>query len=185
MLSVLNARSELDVSLLTTESESHVTRARNNLVARFMAETDFQTLAFIDSDIAFDVQGFARLAAMSGVRGAAVACKTPDYTEHLSVYPRIARADMPSEPFEVDFLGSAYLMVDRTVFESLIASGAVNSYTDPIIGQAWDFFRDGVDGDDWLSEDYGFCKLLNEQGIPVVCEPSVVVAHYGSACWLF
>ena len=188
-----NLRSALESSgihhsWLVTEGESHVTRARNNLAATFLTQTDYQTLAFIDSDIEMDPDDFMLLLDQPGVRGAAVATKTPDFSECLSVFVsgiRPKRSEMPVQSFQVDYLGSAVLFIDRDVFERLKASELVSEYTDPIIGQAWDFFRDGVSGDNWLSEDYGFCDLCNEAGIPVLCDPSVIVKHYGVACWSF
>jgi len=193
------------VDFLVTEGESHVTRARNNLVATFLNQTDLDTLVFIDADIEmqaddfFDLLSFDSLSGSDslsdstllsggGVRGAAVACKTADRSEVLSVWAdgrRPSRSDLGTEPRAVDFLGSAVLAIDRTVFERLAASEAVSSYSDPIVGTAWDFFRDGVSGDDWLSEDYGFCALCASEGVPIVCLPGIKVRHYGLSSWCF
>ena len=179
-------RGDMNVDFLITEGESHITRARNNIAATFLKETEYDHLAFIDADIELNSDDFYRLAQMDGVRGAAVACKTPDFSERLSIYvdggvPR--RAHMPREPFPVDFLGSAVLFISRKVLEHLRASEAVSQYHDPIIGRAWDFFRDGVIDDFWASEDYGFCKLLRDHDIEIVCDPAIRVKHYGSTFW--
>lgn len=185
--SVDEIRNELyGVDVLVTAGESHVTRARNNIVATFLTKTDYKTLFFLDADIAISASDFRRIAILDGVRGAAVACKTPDQSEALSIWAngeRPIRAQMPPEPFPVDFLGSAVLAIDRDVFERLRESENVQEYTDPIVGQAWDFFRDGVAGDVWLSEDYGFCELCRACDVPIVCDPAVIVNHYGTAAW--
>ncbi len=172
-----------DVEFLVTEGESHVTRARNNLCATFL-RTEYETIAFIDADIEMKGEDFARLAAMDGVRGAAVACKTADNSEHLSVFAdgkHLTRSEMPRKPFLVDYLGSAVLFIDRLVLERL--KPRVASYHDPIVGRAWAFFWDGVHGDSWLSEDFGLCQSCADEGIPIHCDPDVIVKHYGSQSW--
>lgn len=174
------------VDFLVTEGESHVTRARNNLVATFLSQTDADTLVFIDADIEMQAADFFALLDYPGVRGAAVACKTPDKSELLSIWvdgKRPTRADMPREPFSVDFLGSAVLAIDRDVFERL--RPYVAAYVDPIVGPAYEFFWDGVIGDVWASEDYGFCHTCRELDIPITCLPNIVVRHYGASAWSF
>jgi hypothetical protein len=184
----LAAEKKVQVDFLVTEGESHVTRARNNLVATFLNETDYDTLVFIDADIEMQAEDFFGLIDIPGVRGAAVACKTPDRAEVLSIWvngARPTRAELPSESFPVEYLGSAVLAIDRSVFVHLRDSEGVSAYNDPIVGIAWDFFRDGVYQDTWFSEDYGFCALCQDEGVEIICDPSVHVKHYGSTSWCF
>ena len=171
-----------DVDFLVTSGESHITRGRNNIVTTFLA-TNFDTLAFIDADIQISVADFGKLKAMQGVRGAAVACKTPDRSERLSIYPVLSRSEMPAEPFTVEFLGSAVLFIPRSVFVQLQEWS--DPYDDPIVGQSYTYFWDGVVGNDWLSEDYGFCSTCRQAGIEIWCEPTVQVSHYGTMDWRF
>ncbi len=181
--------------VLITSGDSHVTRARNSCVATFLNDTDYETLLFIDADVEIDSRDVITLLDHRptmengrGVRGAAVACKTPDFSEYLSLWvdgSRPTRKQMPSEPFCVDFLGTAVLAIDRKVFERLKGSDLVMPYECPIAGSAWDFFRDYVSDGVFLSEDYGFCELVRAHDIPVTCYPDIVVNHYGVAPWRF
>ncbi len=174
------------MDFLVTEGESHVTRARNNLVATFLNQTDAKTLVFIDADIEMQAEDFFALLDMSGVRGAAVACKTPDRSEVLSIWvdgERPKRAEMPAEPFSVDFLGSAVLAIDRDVFERL--KPHVAAYDDPIVGPGHAFFWDGVVDGNFETEDHGFCITCREHGIPITCAPTIIVRHFGAAFWQF
>ena len=176
------------VDFLVTEGESHVTRARNNLVATFLNHTDADTLVFIDADIEIEAADFFDLLALSGVRGAAVACKTPDNSERLSVFVDgkvPTRAELGTQRLSVDFLGSAVLAIDRDVFERLAASGTASTYIDPLIGSAHEFFWDGVVGEDFLTEDYGFCRSCNDRGITITCDPRIIVKHYGADFWRY
>ena len=175
----------IEYDFLITEGESLITRARNNILATFM-NTGLSTLAMIDSDIEMSADDFMKLYSLSGVRGAAVNMKRPDFAECLSCFKdgkQIKRVDMPDHPFPVDYLGTAVLFVDRTNIETLYKAYPEQHYTDPIVGPAVALFETAVVNDLYLSEDFGFCELCREQGMEILCEPSIQVKHYGSACW--
>lgn len=173
-----------NIAFLVTEGESLVTRARNNLVATFM-QTDCDTIAFIDADIEMKPEDFYRLNAMEGVRGAAVAMKTADRSESLSVFPQVSRETMGTEPFGVDYIGAACLFIDRTVIERLQRAYPERKYLDPIVGEGYALFESEIVSETYLSEDYGFCELCREQGTGILCNPKVIVKHYGSGVWEF
>ena len=176
------------MDFLVTEGESHVTRARNNLVATFLNHTDADTLVFIDADIEMEAADFFDLLALSGVRGAAVACKTPDHSERLSVFVdgKIpTRKELGTQRLAVDFLGSAVLAIDREIFERLAASGTVSAYIDPLVGAAYEFFWNGVIDDFYASEDFGFCRSCQNHGITITCDPRILVRHYGADFWRY
>lgn len=177
---------QIAVDFLVTEGESLVTRARNNSVKTFL-ESDCDTLAFIDADIEMSGDDFVALAMDEGVRGAAVCMKTRDGSELLSCWRKgepVKRAEMPSEPFRVTYLGAAVMFIDRSVFEALIESEAVSAYEDAGIGPGYEFFPTGVVGGVLLSEDYYFCHILRQQGVPITCHPGIQVRHYGQAHWM-
>ena len=185
LFGIKNDLPHIDSGFLITEGESLVSRARNNLASRFL-QTDFDHLAFIDADIEMKPADFEKLYLLPGVRGAAVNAKRPDFFESLSCFKdgqQVKRSEMPSEAFSVDYLGSAVLIIPRDVFVALIDAEAVSEYTDDSIGTCWDFFPVSVHNSVYESEDYGFCRLCRENDIPITCEPSVSVKHYGSACW--
>lgn len=176
----------IEYDFLVTEGESLVTRARNNLVATFM-RTDYQTLAMIDADIEMTGEDFIKLVESTAkVRGAAVNMKRKDYAECLSCFKdgrQVKRDEMPNEPFEVDYLGAAVMFIDRGVFDTLAEAHPERSYQDPIVGKGYALFEQAIVGDTYLSEDYGFCLTVKEHGIPIVCDPSVKVSHYGQGVW--
>jgi hypothetical protein len=179
------AEHSIEVNFLVTEGESLVSRARNNLVTTFLG-SNYDVLAFIDADVELRGIDFVRLARMDGVRGAAVCMKGPPGEELLSAWvggDRLRRADMGAESVSVDFLGAAVLFVPRSAFAALIDTDAVEGYEDAGIGPGHDFFPVGPVNGVFLSEDYYFCKLLNDIGIKITCHPSIIVKHYGSAYW--
>lgn len=172
---------------LCTNGDSNINRARNTSAATFM-QTDFQTLAFVDSDIDLAPNDFWRLAQSDApIRGAAVATKTDDGSEKLSVYAKgeqLRRAEMPREPFPVDYLGSAVLFIDRKVLETVTESlPPFRETSTGVIAVPW--FENMVVDEAYLSEDYGFCHLARTAGYQIQCDPSVVVTHYGKGYWRY
>ena len=175
-----------EVDFLITEGESDIARARNNMVATFLNQTNYDTLAFIDADIEFQAEDFQKLADMDGVRGAAVAMKTPDFSEYLSCWRAgacVRRAEMPDHPFEVDFLGAAVMFIDREVLHKIRHS--FPPFIDPVYGEGYMFFSDSVVGGTYLTEDYTFCHMLKQTGVPIRCHPDVVVSHHGPGVWRY
>lgn len=180
-------RSEgIECDFLVTEGESLVTRARNNLIATFM-QTRHQKLAMIDADIEMSGEDFVKLVKSEAkVIGAAVNMKRPDRQECLSCFvggKQVKRDEMPDEPFQADYLGAAVMVIDREAIEELIEADPERSYVDPIVGKGYALFEQAIIGDTYLSEDYGFCLSLREQGIPILCDPGVKVSHYGQGVW--
>ncbi len=172
---------------LCNAGDSNINRARNNMVAQFM-QTDFDTLAFIDSDIDIHPNDFWRLAKMDDhIRGAAVATKTQDGSESLSCWvngKQVRREEMPSLPFDVDYLGTTVLFIDRIVFET--TANDLPRYKDGttgLYGVQW--FENVVRREAYLSEDYGFCARAAEHGFRITCDPGVVVTHYGRGAWRY
>ena len=184
-ISDICAEQKIDVDFLITEGESNIMRGRNNLVSTFMS-TGFRTMAMIDADIEIEAEDFIKLLQLGGVRGAAVNMKRPDHAESLSCFKdgkQVKRADMPAEPFEVDFLGSAVLFIDRENLRTLYDAYPDRKYIDPIVGEGRALFNEMII-DNWLaSEDYGFCDVLHANKIPIICHPEVIVTHYGQGAW--
>ena len=58
-------------------------------------------------------------------------------------------------------------------------------YDDPAIGQGVGAFCENIVNGVYLSEDYGFCALLKQMAEPVICDPTVIVKHYGQSVWTY
>ena len=179
------AQDGIDYNLLTVEGEAAITRGRSNLAATFLG-TDYQTFAMIDADILIEPDDFIKLLRLDKpVRGAAVCLKTADHSESLNVYQdgkRVRRAEMPSKPFEVDYLGGAVMLIERQVIEKL-SEIADLKYVDPINGPGCHIFAEQIVDGALLSEDFSFCERARQHGFSVWCEPSVIVSHYGPSSW--
>ena len=180
------AAEEIELDILANEGESLVSRARNTMVATFLHQTDCDTLAFIDADVEMRGDDFVKLAKMDGVRGAAVPMKTPDHSEWLSVWKdgeKLERGNMGREKLEVDYIGAAVLFIPREILETIYAENPEWQYDIPGVGPGCAMFVENIVAQTYLSEDYGFCHLLRNMGVPIYCDPTIVVKHYGQSVW--
>lgn len=183
----LCGREGINLNFLVTEGESAITRGRSNLAATFLRATDYRTLAMIDADIAIKPEDFLRLLRLDRpIRGAAVPLKTADHSECLSIYKggrRVARLNMPAEPFECDYLGGAVMLVEREVIGTLSEIPELQ-YKDPINGEGSHIFAEMIVDGALLTEDYAFCHRAREHGYSVWCHPEVIVSHSGMDQWV-
>ena len=118
-------------------------------------------------------------------RGAAVCLKTRDHSESLNVYKdgiRVKRDDMPADPFEIELLGGAVMLIEREVIEKLSEIDELK-YEDPINGPGVHIFHEQIVDRTLLSEDYAFCHRARESGFSIWCDPSVKVSHFGPCSW--
>lgn len=189
-ISVLGASLGVPVDFLVTHGESAITRGRSNIVSFFLREGDWGTLAMLDADIYIKSEDFWSLYNLEQpIRGAAVATKTLDHSEALSVYKdgkRVKRADMPTDPFEVDYLGGSVMLVERDVLSNMSAAYPELAYDDPIAGPGVHLFLEIVSNRVLLSEDYAFCERARDCGFSIWCDPSVIVDHFdGRVSWSF
>lgn len=177
----------VDSDFLITSGESAITRGRSNMAATFL-KSDCDVLAFLDADIFIKPEDFLTLLALEKpVRGAAVSTKTMDFSESLSVYKdgkRVARADMPGEPFEVDYIGGSVMLIERQTLLMVYTNYPELAYVDPIVGEGVHVFGEIVEDGTLLSEDYAFCHRVRQCGLTIWCDPSIVVSHFeGRVAW--
>lgn len=185
-------------------NESLITRARNVCAASFLNETDYECLLFIDADIEFEPGDVARLWNLCStlVSGADVSVgayrhKNPDAKLEVWVKGKLRPLSDFSEPFEVDYAGTGFMMIRRETFERLqkahpewkyVEGFPTENRTEIKDGNCWAFFQDPL----WehggpmlglnrihLSEDYFFCKEVRELGMKVICDPEIRVGHWG------
>ncbi len=180
-----------EVDLLVVEGESNINRARNNLAATFL-QSGHQTLAMIDSDIEMSPEDFLALVNLvAPIRGAAVATKTKDGSESLSCWwqdgrhtRQYKRGEDFFEPFVCKYLGSAVMLIEREVIQRFYKERK-RRYTDDVLGKCTSIFECRVVDDVYLTEDYGFCHDARKLGFKIMCDPRVIVKHYGQSVWKY
>ena len=173
---------DLDHDWLVTWNESLITRGRNTSAAAFL-ETDFQKMLFIDGDIEFEPESVACLWNMNvDVAVGAYRMKHEGSPLGAWIDGKLVDIEGMTEPVEVDYAGTGFMMIDRSVFERL--KPHVPEYEEGRgVGKGrqpcWGFFLDPVEDGVHLSEDYHFCKRFREIGGKVMLDPTIRLKHWG------
>jgi hypothetical protein len=199
---------EIETGFLS--NESLVTRGRNTLVAAFL-KSDATHLAFIDADIEFNPFDLLRMM-QSGkeiiggiypkkeinwqrVR-AAVAANVPIEQLKLHTGSFVINVDEAAntksvklnEPFEVQNIGTGFMLIRREVFAVLAPNVPV--YVNDVLDLGGtikaepigEYFATSIEPDTrrLLSEDYHFCALWRRHGGKIWAAPWPKLSHHGA-----
>jgi len=175
----------INVSIDTLPNESLITRARNNLAARMLADPQATHIMFIDADIGFEEGAIFKLIAhdLDMVAGVYPKKKLPiSY-----VVNAIKDGEVRGSLQEVRHAGTGFLLIKRGVFERLIEKMPERKYRDNIgFGKTYEpfmygFFETQIDAQGYYqSEDYYFCDLVRrELGVKIWVDRSIKLAHTG------
>ena len=172
---------------------SNLPRSRNGLVARFLA-SDFTDLFMIDDDMGWDAGSVIRMLASEKPFLAAVGRKRSGVPnsdpnvwccQFLRDRPAMRLDEMGN--IEVGRVGAAFVKIERSVFERLIAAhpewkreGHEDMSLD-VRACYHQFFRFDTELDhEEIGEDYLFCDRYREVGGEVWVDPSITLKHCGS-----
>lgn len=196
------------MAFCTIGNESLITRARNDLVDRFL-KTNFGYFLFIDADISFSGIDVLKLIKS----GKDVICglypkKFVDW-DRVNIaakqgYPNLenfaasyvvnvgnyyAPDTVIDDPvIEIDHAGTGFMLIKRNVFEQLsphVKEYRVSTFKNPdgsLPPKVKEFFALDIVGDDnyLLSEDYFFCSLWKKHGGKVYADISIKLSHVGT-----
>lgn len=173
----------------TAAGDSLVMRARNSLVAVFMASSHSHLL-FVDADIEWSPDAVERLlAADKDVICGAYPKKVlpPTYAVNfLAAAERCAT----SGAIEVSETAAGFMMLRRSVFDRMMAAYPETRYggtagltqrQNELTYSLFDSFVDEHDGERvYVSEDFGFCRRWRAIGGQVWIDPAVELKHHGT-----
>ena len=179
---ILALQNNLDFQIDTLSNESNVNRARNSCAAKFLAG-DATHLMFVDADIQFNPTDIVKLVAHDkDIVGGIYPQKT---LPPKMVVNTLDNARTEGDLIEVGTLGTGFMLVKRTVFEQMIASGAT-PYGDDIglsdveNSNQYDFFNCTIDSNGrYLTEDWSFCRKWRELSVTIWADTTVALAHVG------
>jgi hypothetical protein len=177
-------------ALTTIGNESLITRARNTILAEFIARPEFTHLLFLDADVYLPVEGLQRLLAhRCDVVGAPVPLKgrNADGTRLFNLGPACGEE---GPLLLCERIGTAALLLSRRAAEALVADArrdgrvytrgvAIGRNGDVRATLHYDVFRVGVLDDEYLSEDYWVCETLRRLGFAIHVDPVIVTQHSG------
>lgn len=198
----------LDFEIFSFGSESLITRARNAIVAKFMAG-DYTHLLFIDADITFCWTDIFKLilkdkplsAGLYPTKGLHwdmvkmniiqdlhassnnIISKSVKYA--YKPLDNVVDLDKDTMMAEVKYVATGFMMIQRPVIETLIKEFPSLKYNNNTYGFKSDFFYDlfstAIDKEsgEYLSEDYLFCKRWRETGNSIYADFSISLNHTG------
>lgn len=198
MLSLLRTFREFDRLGVRYECEftcgnSNLPRARNGLVARFLA-SGCDDLIMIDDDMGWDPQSLLRLLASEQPLIGAVGRKkselpNSDPSVWCAQFLEGTEGALEADAFgavRIKRLGTAFLKVSRGVFEAMIAAHPEwkrHGHNDMSAEQKTayhQFFRfDADDDSEEVGEDYVFCDRWRALGGAIWADPSIALKHCG------
>lgn len=171
---------------------SNLPRARNELVARFLASS-FTDLLFVDDDMGWQADAAVRLLACEEPICAAVGrkkvdkpltdpdmwCGKPDCNKDGS---GLTQNDMGFVRFHG--VGTGFVKIAREVFEQLIVAhpdwkrAGHNAMSDEVKAKYYRFFF--FNDDEWeTGEDYTFCASWKKLGGSIWVDPKTELVHVG------
>ncbi len=174
----------------TTESESLIQRARNGLVAKFMADPLNTHLVFVDADIEWQPRDLVRLLAhdVDVVCGVYPKKMEPiEYAFHVVADPLGRTMQNPrTGAIEIANAATGFLCIKRAVFERMAEAYPQLAYrlaevTDPEEARwTYNFFDVFIADGTLMSEDYGFCRRWRDIGGQVWMDPRIKLNHVGA-----
>jgi hypothetical protein len=183
-------------------NESLVQRARNILANQFM-QSDYTHLMWIDADIHFEAQHVIDLLEQdkqivggnypkkcinwNSVAEAVKAGMPNDFLPHCAGDSTVYLHDRKKGQFidirktyEVDYLATGFMMIKREVFEQYEQKYPDKWYNNMAKEKVWAYFDCVIAQRIYLSEDYYFCAMVKQMGIPIFWAPWIHLGHIGT-----
>ena len=198
----------VNLKVKMTGSDALITRARQNIVADFLADETATHLIFIDADIGFEPQQVFRLLDFeAGVAGAIYPLKRIDWGKvracaEAGIAPLASAAlsyliefgdgeemQVNSGFARVSYAGTGFLMIRRGVLVAMIERypelryGHDHKTDDKLAGSPWrcalfNCMIDEATGT-YLSEDFSFCKRWTDMGGEIWVDLESKLTHVG------
>jgi hypothetical protein len=181
---LLAQQAGLNWSLDTMVNESLVTRARNNLMAKMMTNTQATHFMFIDADIRFQPESILQMIACDkDVIGGLYPKKALPVNYVINLRPE---TKVQGDIFTVDTMGTGFLLFKRSVYETLIKAHPETKYVDDVgLGKQYEpmmysIFDCEIDErGHYLSEDWLFCRRWAKLGGEIWAHGKVLLNHIG------
>lgn len=159
--------------------DSNIVRARNTLVAYFL-KTNFEFMLFLDSDLKFSPMDVNKLYQLDvPFSCAAYAMKRPDRPLSAWENGSLVTIHDKTKPFKVDYAGTGFMLLHRSVFKKMIASYPELACEESH-GDNFAFFNMFIHNNILLSEDYSFCQRWTDIGGEILLDPTIKLTHYGT-----
>ena len=175
----------IDWTMETMTNESLISRARNTLTAKFLANNDSTHLMFIDADIGWEPWHLlVMLNRDVDVIGGLYPMKSLPIKWCVNGFDGAEQG--PDGLQEVTKTGTGFLLIKRHVFEKLNAHPAVKNFANDIGLPAElnpymkTYFDTAVRENRYYSEDWTFCENWRDLGGKIWVDKRVLLRHTGT-----
>lgn len=180
---------QVPVAWCVIEGESLIHRARNNIVAKFMAaKPELSHLIFIDADIEWDAADLLRLIAHDQPVMCGIYPKKTEPAE-FPFHPLLgedgtAKRNPVTGAIKIANGPTGFLCVKREVFVQMREAYGHLKFACPKATEAeadwlYAYFDTYVEDGILWSEDYGFCRRWRALGGEIWCDPAIRLGHVG------
>lgn len=162
--------------MVSLKSCALIDSSRNQLIHKFLHETDADVLVFIDTDISWDWESMERLLVWSTmykcVSGIYCSRKDPpNFVVHMDDNKLTEYGLLP-----ISGAGLGFTAIQRTAFDAL----DVPEYTDANYELPLkQFTAVGVVDGKYIGEDIHLFRLFKKQGIQAYADPGITLKHHG------
>ena len=176
----------IDWTVETMTNESLISRARNTLTAKFLANEGSTHLMFIDADIGWEPWHLlVMLNRKVDVIGGLYPMKSLPVKWCVNGVPGQTE-EGPDGLIEVTKTGTGFMLIKRDVFEKLNQHPAVRPYNndiglDPALNVYMKtYFDTAVRENRYYSEDWTFCENWRDLGGHIYVDKRVLLRHVGT-----
>jgi len=175
LLDTMRAGLALTIAPVFLPGESILPHARNAL-AKIFLDSDFDTLIYIDADMVWAPEQFAKIVFSENPVISGIAHLKRDNSPFNF---RILPGEKPTEEglLSVESIGCAFMKLDRKAVEAV--SKASSTYIMHNTAYS-NIFEYSMDKDEFVGEDLTFCRKLRKKKYKILADMSVVIGHIGS-----
>ena len=199
-------KNKIEYSVEFMGSESLISRARNNFVARFYAESNYTHLLFLDADLIFNPDCVLKMISENKeLIGSPYPKKKYNWSKIVSLVKddedmELSRGlmtdinynfskgevNVKSTCLETKDIPTGFMLIRRSVISSLMMNYPERKYKNNIAGfdkamdnYFYDIFGTGVVNGTYLSEDYYFCALWKQCKGEIWADLTSTLKHIG------
>jgi len=183
-LAMQTAQAGVTLYLTQVSGCSLITKARNMLVADFLA-SDATDLLFVDADVIFKAEDVMRLLALSGdkdITAGAYPRRSKDkkfFTDlHLTDDNKLEFVD---GMLRVKRIGTGFMLIRRHVLETLRDKHPEwRCYNNVLEREEHAIFDFEIKDGEYYGEDYTFCNRASDEGFTVHLDTDINLPHVGT-----
>jgi len=197
----------LDFDIFEIGQESLITRARNSMMSKFIANNEYSHILFIDADISFDSFDILKLISHDKEITAGIYPKKSINWEKVKknvdsndILPRALDYNfnlykdengdkvVNGDIIRMNDVATGFMLIARSAVFNIIFNNQDKRYFNNVAGYDlgnnkdcfYNLFHCGIVNNIYLSEDYYFCHLARECGIEIWADTTIKLTHSGT-----